>query len=213
MTGKRVLITAGPTCEAIDPVRYITNRSSGKMGYALARAAHDMGAEVTVVSGPVAVEAKRGVSVVNVVSAQQMYDEVMRRCDGADIIIACAAVADYTPDIVPAHKMKKKDSLTIELHKTKDILKALGERKNFHLVGFAAETQGIIGYAKEKLERKNLDMIVANDVSKEGSGFESDFNAVTMIKRSGEIVETLCEQKQSIARRIMLEIERDIAEK
>lgn len=205
-----MLITAGPTCEAIDPVRYITNRSSGKMGYALARAAHDMGAEVTIVSGPVALSAKPGVEVVDVVSAAQMYDEVMRRAGGADIIIACAAVADYTPDTVARHKMKKSDSLTIELHKTKDILKALGERKNFHLVGFAAETRDVLRYAKEKLERKNLDMIVANDVSKEGTGFESDYNAVTMIKRSGEIVETLREQKKSIARRIMQEIERDI---
>lgn len=207
-----MLITAGPTCEAIDPVRYITNRSSGKMGYALAKAAHDMGAEVTLVSGPVNMNAKPGVKLVGVVSAQEMYEAVMQQKQAADIVIACAAVSDYTPNTVAGHKMKKKETLTIELHKTKDILKTLGEDKKFHLVGFAAETQDVLGYARKKMKEKNLDMIVANDVSKKDVGFDSDYNAVTMLKKDGEIVETLRESKERIAKRIMLEIERDLAQ-
>jgi phosphopantothenoylcysteine decarboxylase/phosphopantothenate--cysteine ligase len=206
-----VLVTAGPTREAIDPVRYISNRSSGKMGYALARAAHDMGARVTLVSGPVGIKAGHGVEVVPVESALEMYEAVMAGRPGCDVIVACAAVADYTPRIAAERKLKKKDFLTLELEETKDILAELGRNKSCYLAGFAAETHDVIPYAEEKLKNKNLDMIVANDVSRGDVGFDSDYNAVVMIKRNGGVIETPREPKERIARRVMVEIERDLA--
>ena len=165
LVGKKVLITAGPTREAIDPVRYITNRSSGKMGYALAAGALGEGAEVMLVSGPVSISPPQGASLYPVESAHQMYKQVMELNDSADIIIRCAAVADYSPKLREEHKMKKQDTLSLELVKTHDILSEVGKEKKAYLVGFAAETQNIEQYAKGKLEKKNLDMIVANDVS------------------------------------------------
>jgi len=206
LTGKKVLITAGPTCEAIDPVRYISNRSSGKMGYALAEAALKMGAEVTLISGPVSISPPPGAEVVGVTSAQQMHDEVMGRKAGRDVIIMCAAVADYAPKEAASSKMKKKDTLTLELVKTKDILKDLGAEKDFYLAGFAAETNDIEAYAAKKLEEKNLDMIIANDVSGSDTGFDSDFNAVTIMKRGGGRSAVEKDTKRNIAARIMEEI-------
>ncbi len=210
LADKKVLITAGPTCEAIDPVRFISNRSSGKMGYALARQALGMGAEVTLLSGPVALEPPRGAEAVRVISAQQMYDEAMRLKKSADIVIACAAVSDYAPVGVSDHKMKKQETLTIELEKTKDILAELGRKKSYYLVGFAAETRDVEQYAHEKLKKKNLDMIVANDVSGSETGFESDCNEVLILKKDAETILVEKDTKDAIAKRILLEIAADL---
>lgn len=209
-----MLVTAGPTREAIDPVRYISNRSSGKMGYALANAAHAMGAYVTLVSGPVGnvLRAAEGINIVNVESAGEMYEAVMRCRGGADIIIACAAVADYTPVLVSGLKLKKQEELTIELKKTKDILGALGREKSAYHVGFAAETHDLLHYAKGKLEAKNLDMIVANDVSRDDTGFDSSHNAVTIIKKNGGMREIEKDTKENIAQAILSEIASDLGE-
>ncbi len=206
LAGRKVLVTAGPTREAIDPVRYLTNRSSGRMGYALARAARDMGADVTLVSGPVEIMPPTGVEVVRVESAEQMHGAVMKHRAGQDIIVACAAVADYAPVRYADHKLKKQEELVIELAKTKDILAELGESKSAYLVGFAAETQNIEQYAQGKLEAKNLDMIVANDVSAADVGFESEFNAVTVIKRDGSKKSVGRSRKSDIASFIMQEV-------
>ena len=206
LAGKKVVITAGPTREAIDPVRYLTNRSSGKMGYALAESAMRHGAEVHLVSGPVAIPAPRDVSVYPVQSAAQMYEQVMELRQKADIIIMCAAVADYAPVKCAEHKMKKQDSLTIELEKTKDILSELGKNKSAYLAGFAAETQNLEGYAKDKLSRKNLDMIIANDVSGLDAGFDSEYNAVSIYKRSGGATHFERDSKRNLADKIIMEI-------
>nr|WP_310261715.1 bifunctional phosphopantothenoylcysteine decarboxylase/phosphopantothenate--cysteine ligase CoaBC [Fictibacillus barbaricus] len=187
LAGKKLLVTAGPTREELDPVRYFTNHSSGKMGYAIAAAAKKWGAEVTLVSGPTSLQPPSGIKVENVISAREMYDKVLSHYNSQDIVIKCAAVADYTPVSVFENKFKKKnDTWTIELKKTDDILKTLGEKKeNQILVGFAAETENLESYAQDKLERKNLDMVIGNDVSKEGSGFGSDTNEIIMIKKDG----------------------------
>jgi phosphopantothenoylcysteine decarboxylase/phosphopantothenate--cysteine ligase len=179
LKGKRILVTAGPTVERIDPVRYITNRSTGKMGYAMAKAADYLGATVELISGPTTIEKPEVSEFIQIESADEMYHEVMKRQD-ADVIIMTAAVSDYKPEKIFDQKFKKKDgSLTIELSRNKDILKSLGETKsNQILVGFAAETENIEEYAKIKLKEKNLDFIVANDVSKKSSGFGSDMNEV-----------------------------------
>ncbi len=210
LSGKKVLITAGPTCEAIDPVRYLTNRSSGKMGYALAHSAAERGAAVSLVSGPVAIAPPDGVQVYAVRSAQEMYDEVMRRKEDADIIIMCAAVADYAPVCCQGQKMKKQETMTIELKKTKDILSELGKDKRSYLAGFAAETQNLEGYAKEKLQRKNLDLIIANDVSGADTGFDSEYNAVSIYKKDGTELHLKRDSKRKIADRIVTEIAADI---
>ncbi|PWI33082.1 bifunctional phosphopantothenoylcysteine decarboxylase/phosphopantothenate--cysteine ligase CoaBC [Vibrio albus] len=191
LKGKSLLLTAGPTREALDPVRYITNHSSGKMGYALAQTAAEMGANVTLVSGPVAIEAPAGVSIINVDTAQQMHQEVMSRTTDADIFIGCAAVADYRPEMVSEQKMKKaddSDTLTITMVKNPDIIASVSALKTDRpfTVGFAAETQNVEQYALSKLERKNLDMICANDVSVGGQGFNSDDNALTLYWRDGK---------------------------
>lgn len=187
LDGKRIVVTAGPTREAVDPVRFFTNHSSGKMGYAIAEAAHEMGADVTLISGPVALEAPAGVIVQRVETAEEMYEAVMKGYEGADVVVKTAAVADYRPKQVHAHKMKKQDgSLTIELERTKDILKELGEKKTHQfLIGFAAETNDVEQYAKQKLMSKNADMIVANNVSQEGAGFGGDTNIITLFHRDG----------------------------
>lgn len=207
---KTVLITAGPTREAIDPVRYLTNRSSGRMGYALAQSAAMYGAKVQLVSGPVALTPPDGVTVHSVESAADMYEAVRLLKNSADIVIMCAAVADYAPVCCAEQKMKKQEALCIELKKTRDILAELGENKRAYLVGFAAETQNLEGYAKEKLKRKNLDMIVANDVSGTQTGFDSPYNAVSIYTSDGAAIHLEKDTKQHLADRILAEIVKHI---
>ena len=204
LTGKRVLITAGPTREAIDPVRYISNHSSGKMGFSLAEAAAEAGAQVTLISGPVNLPTPDRVNRINVSSAQDMYEATCERVDDYDIFIASAAVADYTPVTVADQKMKKHtDAMTIELKPTIDIVASVAVRPNKpYTVGFAAETQNVIGYAQGKLEKKKLDMIIANDVSVEGIGFNSDDNAVIVITPDTQ-TELAKASKRQLARNII----------
>jgi phosphopantothenoylcysteine decarboxylase/phosphopantothenate--cysteine ligase len=184
-----VLITAGPTQEAIDPVRYITNHSSGKMGYAMAKAAMLRGAEVTLISGPVNLEPVPFVRTVNVVSARDMFEAVTENSDSCDIIIKSAAVADFRPASVADQKLKKGKAQTsaIELEKTDDILKHLGEHKgkNQIICGFSMETENMLENSRKKLENKNLDMIVCNNLKEEGAGFQTDTNKVTIIDKNG----------------------------
>jgi len=214
LSGKKVLVTAGPTKEKIDPVRFITNHSTGKMGYAIAEEAAKMGAEVTLISGEVPLAAPKNVNVVKVRSAQDMFEAVMNEYENQDIIVKSASVADYRPKLVHDQKMKKKDGdLSIELERTIDILKTLGERKTSQvLVGFAAETEKVEEYAKQKLEKKNADMIVANNVAVEGAGFGSDTNIVTMYKRDGNKVELPIMSKHEVAREILSESAKILAE-
>ncbi len=188
MQGMKVLVTAGPTQEAIDPVRYITNHSTGKMGYAIAKMAMYRGADVTLVSGPTALEAPIFIDTVPIVSAQEMYDAVMERAKEQDIIIKAAAVADYRPASVADEKIKKSgDSSELALERTKDILAALGEQKgNTILCGFSMETEHMLENSRRKLEKKNLDMIAANNLKDEGAGFGTDTNVLTLITRDGE---------------------------
>lgn len=189
LSGKRVLITAGPTVEAIDPVRFISNHSTGKMGYALAAVAMQRGAEVTLVSGPVHIKPPAFVKVIHVQSAEDMFREVTERAAEQDIIIKAAAVADYTPETVAEEKIKKTDdSAEIKLKRTKDILAYLGEhRKTGQLLcGFSMETENMLDNSRKKLDDKHLDMIVANNVKTEGAGFGVDTNVVTIITRDSE---------------------------
>ena len=187
LAGKQILITAGPTQEKIDPVRYITNHSTGKMGYALARAAMLRGARVTLVTGPVAIEPPMFVDVVPVTSAQHMADAVISRAPQMDIIIKAAAVADYRPVNPADEKIKKRDGeeASISLERTTDILKTLGEQKKEgqFLCGFSMETENMLENSKAKLEKKNLDMIVANNLKVQGAGFGTDTNVVTLITK------------------------------
>lgn len=190
MQGKRVLVTAGPTQESIDPVRFITNHSTGKMGYAIAKMCMLRGAEVTLVSGPISVAKPEFVHVVDVVTAKEMYEEVTKRAKDQDIIIKAAAVADYRPKSVSSEKMKKKDDdLAISMERTDDILKFLGEHKKEHqfLCGFSMETENMLENSRKKLEKKNLDMIVANNLKVEGAGFAGDTNVVTIITGQEEV--------------------------
>jgi phosphopantothenoylcysteine decarboxylase / phosphopantothenate---cysteine ligase len=187
LASKTIIITAGPTRENIDPVRYITNHSTGKMGYAIAEAAVKTGAKVILISGPVSLTPPQGVQVVPVESAQEMYEAVFNYFAEADIVIKSAAVADYRPKIYYDRKIKKQPGeQTIELERTKDILMELGQRKeNQILIGFAAETDHVEEYAKKKLISKNADMIVANNVQEAGAGFGTDTNIVTFYKKDG----------------------------
>lgn len=207
LKGKKVLITAGPTREKIDPVRFISNHSSGKMGYSLAEEAIKLGAEVTLISGPVSLEAPRGVRVIGVESAEEMFQAVNEYYETADLVIKTAAVADYRPKITYDEKVKKKPGEEVlELERTKDILFELGQRKNKQiLVGFAAETNFVEEYAKEKLKKKNADMIVANNVKTEGAGFGTDTNIVTIIKKDGTILPLPLMSKNEVANRVLLE--------
>jgi len=204
LTGQHVVITAGPTREPIDPVRYITNHSSGKMGFALAEAAAEAGARVTLISGPVNLTTPERVTRINVGSAQEMYEAAIEQAPQSDIFIASAAVADYTPVTVADQKIKKHpDSMTIELKPTIDIIASIAALKNKPFtVGFAAETQNIIGYARGKLNKKNLNMIIANDVSVEGIGFNSNDNAVIVISTDNQ-VELPKASKRQLARDIV----------
>jgi len=208
MLGIRMLISAGPTREMIDPVRFLSNRSSGKMGFAIAQAAIQRGANVTLVCGPVAAEPPMKARVVNVVSAAEMAEEVLKRASDTDIIVMAAAVADYTPKTVSNHKIKKGGSMTIELVRTKDILQALGEMKTDKqlLMGFAAETQDFEQNAEAKLRKKNLDIIALNDVSRSGEGFESDSNNIVLYFRDGSKSDFGSDSKKALAQRIVDEL-------
>ena len=202
MAGMKVLVTAGPTQEAIDPVRYITNHSSGKMGYSIAKACMLRGADVTLVTGRTALDAPLFVNTVPVISAKDMYEEVTSRSHDMDIIIKAAAVADYRPCNVADEKIKKKegDVMSIPLERTDDILKYLGEHKEPHqfLCGFSMETQNMLENSKKKLMKKNLDMIVANNLKEQGAGFETDTNIVTMITQN-EVFELELMSKEEVA--------------
>ena len=189
LKGKKILVTAGPTQEPIDPVRYLTNHSSGKMGYAIAKVCSMRGAEVTLVSGKTAIKPPLFVDVVPVTTAREMYEAVIERSDRQDIVIKAAAVADYRPKTISEQKVKKTDGeLSIEMERTDDILKYLGEHKraNQFLCGFSMETEHMLENSRKKLQKKNLDMIVANNVKVEGAGFAGDTNIVTLITRDDE---------------------------
>ena len=201
-SGLNILVTAAGTREPIDPVRYIGNRSSGKMGYAIAEAARDLGANVTLISGPSALPPLAGVNFFKVESARDMRRLVLENFPESQIVIKAAAVADYRVKNVADHKIKKNDEeLTLVLEKNPDILKELGQKKQKGqvLVGFAAETQNLIQYAQSKLEKKNLDMIVANDVSKPQAGFNVDTNLIKLLKRDGSIEELPLMSKKDLA--------------
>lgn len=205
LSGKTVLVTAGPTREAVDPVRFISNHSTGKMGYAIARCASLRGARVILVSGPVSIEPPLFAELVPVVSAEDMYNAVMKYKDDADIIIKSAAVADYTPVTISSEKIKKQDGdMRIELKRTRDILKELGQsrRENQFICGFAMETENLIENAVKKLESKNVDMIVANSLKTEGAGFGTDTNVVTLITKDGK-TELPLMSKDEVAMKIL----------
>jgi phosphopantothenoylcysteine decarboxylase/phosphopantothenate--cysteine ligase len=200
MQGRKVLVTAGPTQESIDPVRYITNHSSGKMGYAIAKMAKLRGAEVTLVSGPVELQPFVGVETIPVVTAEEMFEAVTRISDGFDIVVMCSAVADYTPGSYHQQKMKKDDGeLCLPLIRTKDILQHLGahKREGQCVVGFSMETENLIAHSQEKLMRKNVDMICANTVASGNTGFGVDTNQVTIIMPDGVKELPLCSKDET----------------
>ncbi len=204
--GRRLVITAGPTQEALDPVRYITNHSSGKMGYALAAQAAAAGAEVTLVSGPSALPCPAGVTRISVVSAREMYDATLALATQADCVIGAAAVADYRPATVAEHKLKKgaEDSVTLELVKNPDIIAAVAALPSPpFVVGFAAETDNLAQYAEHKRVQKHLDMVVANDVSRQDRGFHSDYNAATVLYAGG-VVHFPAMTKLALARELLV---------
>lgn len=204
LIGKKVLITAGPTVSPIDPVRYITNNSSGKMGYAIAKEARDRGAEVTLISGPSSLEIPVGVDFVRVKTNEEMFKVVLSKFDDSDIVIKSAAVADYKAKNYSTEKIKKGDSgLVLELIRDNDILKNLGERKKGQiLVGFAAESNNLLENAESKLKKKNLDYIVANDITSRDTGFASDFNKVYIINAGGTVKSLDKMTKREVAREL-----------
>ena len=204
--GQRVLVSAGPTHEAIDPVRFISNRSSGKMGYAMAQAARERGAEVILVSGPTALPAPVGVEFIQVLTAEDMGKAMTSRLSWATVVIMAAAVADFRPRRPSPEKLKKTGTAWkgLELEQTDDILALLSsQRASQILVGFAAETQAVASHAKEKLRRKGLDLIVGNNVAAEGSGFGSDTNAVVLVDREGRVTQLDLMPKRVLADRIL----------
>jgi phosphopantothenoylcysteine decarboxylase / phosphopantothenate---cysteine ligase len=203
LTGETVLITAGPTREPIDPVRYISNRSSGKMGYALAETAARRGARVILVSGPTAITPPANLEVVPVETAAQMRDAVLARASEASIIIKAAAVADYTPAAPATKKMKRHEAFALDLTPTDDIVTLLAKRREDQLlIGFAAETDHVLEHAREKMRKKKMDAIVANDVSHKGIGFDSDLNAITIITPT-EVIEVPMASKRDVAGRVL----------
>ncbi|EPZ39296.1 MULTISPECIES: bifunctional phosphopantothenoylcysteine decarboxylase/phosphopantothenate--cysteine ligase CoaBC [Anoxybacillus] len=212
LKGKKVLVTAGPTREKLDPVRFFSNHSTGKMGYAIAEVARDFGADVTLISGPTSLVRPEGIQTIQVESAQDMYEAVMEHFQHSDIVIKTAAVADYRPKYVADNKIKKQQGdYTVVLERTIDILQTLGEQKTHQfLVGFAAETNDVERYAKEKLARKNADMIVANNVVQEGAGFGTDTNIVTIFKRDGTAKQLPLLPKSEVAKQILREIHDEI---
>ena len=207
LRGKKALVTAGPTYEALDPVRFIGNHSSGKMGIALAEELKRHGAEVTLVLGPVQTEVQaNGLKLVRVTSAEEMHNACLQASEGMDIIVMAAAVADYTPAARADQKIKKSDGvLQLELTKTKDILKSLGERKNEGqvLVGFALETNNEDEFAREKLEKKNADMIILNSLNDQGAGFGHDTNKITIFQRNGKETRFGIKSKEAVAKDIV----------
>lgn len=201
LAGKRVLVTAGPTQEPVDPVRYLTNHSTGKMGYAIAKMAALRGAEVTLVSGPVNLKTPLMVEKIPVITAEEMYEAVTARFSEQDIVVKAAAVADYRPMEVSSEKVKKSDTqLNLELERTKDILKYLGEHKRSEqfLCGFSMETEHMLEHSRAKLEKKHLDMIVANNLKVAGAGFGTDTNVVTLIT-ADSVEELPCMSKEEVA--------------
>jgi phosphopantothenoylcysteine decarboxylase/phosphopantothenate--cysteine ligase len=208
MEGLTVMVTAGPTVEHIDPVRYLTNRSSGKMGYAVAGAAVSRGAKTLLISGPTALKPPGGVELISVETASQMYEAVLENYSGVDVVVKAAAVADYRPKEVFGQKIKKQDgTLSLELVRNKDILAELGQRKNKQiLVGFAAETSDLEKHSLLKVEGKNLDFLVANDVSQTGAGFGTDTNIVMFVYPGGNIKQMPLMDKKDLAHRILDEV-------
>ncbi|REH79783.1 bifunctional phosphopantothenoylcysteine decarboxylase/phosphopantothenate--cysteine ligase CoaBC [Staphylococcus felis] len=206
---RKVLITAGPTIEEIDPVRYVSNRASGKMGYALAEALQKQGAFVTLVSGPTHLEVPQNIDFIQVYSADEMFKAVAERFDYQDIVFKTAAVSDYTPVEHLNHKMKKQDgNLIVEFKRTQDILKYLGQHKKHQkLVGFAAETQNVETYAREKLSRKNADVIIANNVGDTTIGFQSDENEVSLYFKDGSTISIDKTSKKQLAYEILSALE------
>ena len=205
LAGKKILVTAGPTMERIDPVRFLSNHSTGKMGYSIARQAMLRGAEVTLVTGKTALTPPPYMEVIPIESAKEMFDAVVSRFDTHDIIIKAAAVADYRPAVVADEKVKKKDGeLSIALERTDDILKYLGEHKKpgQFLCGFSMETENMLENSKEKLEKKNLDMIVANNVKQSGAGFGTDTNIVTLITKTS-VTELPMMSKDDVANQLL----------
>ena len=204
LSGERLLITAGPSREPLDPVRYLSNRSSGKMGYALARAAVRRGAEVVLVSGPTALECPSGVRIIQVTTAAEMHAAVVREFGTASVVVMAAAVADYRPVVIADQKIKRgKGAIELSLEPNPDIIKDLGSNKNGKvLIGFAAETQDLTANAAKKLREKNLDMIVANNVTEAGSGFDGDTNVATILDRKGLTQSLPLMSKDELADRI-----------
>lgn len=209
LKGERILITGGPTQEPIDPVRFLTNRSSGKMGYALARVARRRGAEVILVSGPSSLPAPRkDIELVRVRTAREMREAVLAHLERCSVIIKAAAVSDYRPRLPKERKLKKGDpTLSLEIEKTEDILKEVGEKKKRRiLIGFAAETEDLVVNARKKLVEKNLDLIVVNDVTRTGAGFETDTNQVKILNPSGEVRDLPLMSKEEVAQSILDEL-------
>ncbi|MEA2014194.1 MAG: bifunctional phosphopantothenoylcysteine decarboxylase/phosphopantothenate--cysteine ligase CoaBC, partial [Thermodesulfobacteriota bacterium] len=200
-----ILITAGPTRESFDPVRYISNHSSGKMGYALAVMARRRGADVTLISGPTSLSIPAGVRFVGVSSAEEMRDAVMECLEDSTVIIKAAAVADYRPSVASDSKIKKKDgAMDISLERTPDIISEVRDRKEDRvLVGFAMETENLIANARDKMKAKGMDLIVANELGRPGSGFQHDTNIVKIIDKSGNIEELPLMDKKDVADRIL----------
>jgi phosphopantothenoylcysteine decarboxylase/phosphopantothenate--cysteine ligase len=200
-----MLVTAGPTREPLDPVRYLSNRSSGKMGYAIAEAAAARGARVILVSGPTALPPPQGVDVIHVETAQQMHDAVLAKLTAATVVIKAAAVSDFRPKQVAPRKIKKDEAVReVTLESTPDILAEVGKRKGRRiLVGFAAETEDLVENARQKLQRKHLDLMVANDVSQPGAGFDADTNAVKILDAQGKVEELPVLSKRSVANRVL----------
>lgn len=209
LKGANILITAGPTVEDLDPVRFITNRSSGKMGYALAEAARKRGANVVLVSGPTRLSPPVGVELVSVRSTREMYDAVIEKLETSSVFIGCAAVADYRPTEVAGQKIKKQgeSGLTLELVPTEDIIATVGAHSQDRIiVGFAAESEAVAGNAEKKLKEKNLDLIVANDISRTDAGFDVDTNAATILRRDGSSRELPLQSKTQLAGAVLDEI-------
>jgi phosphopantothenoylcysteine decarboxylase/phosphopantothenate--cysteine ligase len=205
LKGLKFLVTAGPTREPLDPVRYVSNRSSGKMGYALARAARDRGAQVVLINGPTSLDKPPGVSCVGVRTALEMRDAALEYFEAADVVIMCAAVSDYRAKFPSPNKVKKgSEEIVLEFIKNPDILEELGRLKRHQLlVGFAAEDDNILEHARRKLEAKNLDMVVANLIAQEGAGFEADTNIVKVLFRDGRFLELPRMDKYEVAQRLM----------
>ncbi len=211
LKGEKIVITAGPTVEDLDPVRFITNRSSGKMGYALAETAQLRGAEVVLISGPTKLSAPAGIEFIPVRSTREMYEAVLQNIVESTVFIGCAAVADYRPAVQAMQKIKKKgqQSMTLELEVTEDIIATVGALPNENkkiVIGFAAESEALLSNAEKKLSSKNLDLIVANDISRTDAGFDVETNAATILRRDGTRKETALMSKQALADTVLDEV-------